>query len=246
MNQSDKTQPDEVGDKKDTGEATGQRRLKIELGVVILGISCLGLWFVGPFQFTYPTIILYLLVSMSVSLIASAWDHTRIGNALMILFGLPVALFQITAPYILGILGAIITTAFIAAILWIILDKGSGWMFGLVLPVAARTFATLTLTSITMTLFGNKLMSLFEGYMNNASRHRAEYAVDYVGQERIRVALFVLLFGLLVVFTFTAYANYHLTDTPEVEDAILKALVAYVAFDRAYSSVKGLVQKRTV
>jgi hypothetical protein len=86
-----------------------------------------------------------MLGLMGLSTLFSAWNHTPISRALAVVFGFPIALFQITAPLILGILGAIIS------IISIFLSYGYSWSFGVELPGTANVFATLTMTSVVMT-----------------------------------------------------------------------------------------------
>jgi|JI10StandDraft_1071094.scaffolds.fasta_scaffold107816_3 hypothetical protein len=126
-------------------ERRSQQQLRVGLGLSLVVLSNLAIWFAGTEKWSLVLVVSIMLGLMGLSTLFSAWNHTPISRALAVVFGFPIALFQITAPLILGILGAIIS------IISIFLSYGYSWSFGVELPGTANVFATLTMTSVVMT-----------------------------------------------------------------------------------------------
>ncbi|HLO56797.1 MAG TPA: hypothetical protein VK169_21050 [Saprospiraceae bacterium] len=107
----------------------------------------------------------------------------------------------------------------------------------------AITFILLTVTSIIMTTFGDKIVRKWHDFHDKEDKEiHYELSLKILDQKKSRYLIFVVYFILLLIFNIASLNDKPMFDDDRITTAILQSFATFIAYDRLltnWSSIKS-------
>jgi hypothetical protein len=212
-------------------------------GLILLAVGC---WFLlnwlGNSSSDNNNMVLYQIIKwfllyIVLLMLLSFFSRFKYVRYLQSILLMPWAILNSLGPIIhsAGAIFMVFALSFcLTAVLFIVApEKLLGWT----IEHSAGIFVALTMTSIIVTTFGDRLVSFYHDIQDKDDmKLYKEHSLKLLDQSKTRWLIFTLYFVLLIIFNFTSLNKTPLFSTDNFEIAILQSFATYVAFDRLFAN----------
>ena len=229
------TNPDENGGQQATKQVSLLFKIILLVIFIAIWVFLTRLEYQNPTKpgLVYITATRWFLLYISGVIFLSFFSQFRFIRIIQIIVSAPAAIIMALGPIIhsIGAIFIVFIGVFVisTAIFTLVPDKIFHWH----VMAPAGLFISLTVTSITVTSFGNRLVEFYHDLDGRDEKEKYKLlSLKVLDQAKTRLLIFTLYFILLIVFTFLSLNQIELLAFENIHISILQSFAAYTAFDR--------------
>lgn len=175
----------------------------------------------------------WFLPYFSVLILLSIFKKYRAVKFIQTGLFIPMAIILAVGPVLQSSFAILMVFMIICCLSSILVLIAPELLFGWVIENAAAVFVILTVSSIVVTVYGDKLIGYWHNIQDKDDKKKhKELSMIILDQSKTRWLIFAFYFVLLIVFTFASLNNTLLFSLKNIDIAILQSFATYVAFDR--------------
>ena len=202
---------------------------------LIKDVSEFKLWGVNWFA--------YLSLYSGILIFSYTFPKNTFFNFVHLIIAIPYLFLQLFTPFINLFLALIVGFVLPIGTIFLFIEYVPEILLNIDLYFATKLYLSLTLSSIVVVTFGEKLMKYLisvqeNGRVINRKEKRIEFTLSLVNNGIVKYLIFLLYFFLLLVFSISKFNGITIFEGENINSAILQSFVTFIAFDRLITNKK--------